>query len=175
MSSPNETPTAKPNWFRVIALGRKPRNTLIRTAILIVLVAIIFGFRILLPIRVEGISMLPTFRDHSLHLINRLAYWHHSPKRGDIVSIRYAGIHYMLLKRVVGLPGETVAFENGRVLIDGKPLDEPYEKEKCDWNMPPEKLSADEYFVVGDNRTMPMELHVFGRTTRERIIGKLLL
>lgn len=81
----------------------------------------------------------------------------------------------MLLKRVVGLPGETVAFADGRVLIDGQPLDEPYEKEKCDWNMPAEKLSANEYFVVGDNRTMPMNLHLFGRTTRERIVGKLLL
>jgi len=61
------------------------------------------------------------------------------------------------------------------VLIDGKPLVEPYENWKCNWNMPPEKLTLNEYFVVGDNRTMPIELHVHGRVERERIIGKVIL
>jgi signal peptidase I len=81
----------------------------------------------------------------------------------------------MLMKRVIGLPGETVAFENGRVLIDGKLLDEPYEKWKSDWNIAPVTLTTNEYFIVGDNRTMPSELHTFGRVERGRIVGKVLL
>jgi signal peptidase I len=81
----------------------------------------------------------------------------------------------MYMKRIIGLPGETVAFAGGRVLINGEVLDEPYEKTPCDWNCPPVKLGPDEYFVVGDNRTMPSENHVFGKAGRDRIIGKAFL
>ena len=81
----------------------------------------------------------------------------------------------MLLKRIIGLPGETIAFVNGQVLINDQTLDEPYEKLSCDWNLPPEKLGPNEYFVVGDNRSMPPEWHTFGKASRDRIIGKLLL
>ncbi len=81
----------------------------------------------------------------------------------------------MYLKRIVGLPGETVGFENGHVVVNGNVLDEPYEKTSCDWNVPPVQLGPDEYYVVGDNRVMPAENHVFGKTTRDRILGKVLL
>jgi signal peptidase I len=81
----------------------------------------------------------------------------------------------MLMKRIVGLPGETVAFVNGRIFINDEMLDEPYEKLSCDWNLPPVKLGPDEFFVVGDNRTMPPQDHVFGKVERERIVGKVFL
>jgi signal peptidase I len=81
----------------------------------------------------------------------------------------------MYMKRIIGLPGETVAFVGGRVLINGEVLDEPYEKSPCDWNLLPVKLGPDEYFVVGDNRTMPSENHVFGKAGRDRIVGKAIL
>ena len=122
--------------------------------------------------------MLPTCKNGGIHFVNRLAYRWHEPQRGDVVSIRFAGIHLMLMKRIVGMPGETVEFQNGRVLINGKILNEPYENHEkfpCDWNLPPEKLDANEYFVVGDNRTMPPEDHMFGRVERERIVGRVLL
>jgi len=163
-----------PRWVSIVVVGRNPRATLVRVTVLVVTCLIVFNF-VLLPIRVEGISMLPTYKDHSINFINRLAYLRHEPQRGDIVSIRLAGLHVMYLKRIIGLPGETVAFENGRVVINGEVLDEPYEKTACDWNRPPVKLGPDEYFVVGDNRTMPKELHQFGETSRDRILGKLIL
>lgn len=163
-----------PGWVRVITIGRNPRNTFVRILVLVGACVVIFHF-ILLPIRVTGISMLPTYKNHSINFVNRLAYWRHEPQRGDVVSIRYAGVHLMLMKRIVGLPGETIAFEDGRVFINGKMLDEPYEKWKCKWNLPAEKLGADEYYVVGDNRTMSAEDHVKGRVERDRIVGKVLL
>ncbi|MGA3283435.1 MAG: signal peptidase I [Verrucomicrobiota bacterium] len=155
-------------------IGRNPKVTLARAAVLVVLCFVIFKF-ILLHIRVEGISMLPTYQDRSAYFVNRLAYLWHEPRRGDVVSIRLAGIHLMYLKRVIGLPGETVAFVNGLVLIDGQVLDEPYEKLPCDWNLPPVKLGPDEYFVVGDNRSMPWQDHTFGKVERNRIVGKAIL
>ena len=161
-------------WVRIVVIGRNPKATLVRVAVLIVTSFVVFKF-ILLPIRVEGISMLPNYKDHSWNLVNRLAYLWHEPQRGDVVSIRLAGPHVMYMKRIIGLPGESVAFENGRVLINGEVLDEPYEKSPCDWNCPPVKLGPDEYYDVGDNRTMPQELHKHGETPRYRIVGKVLL
>ena len=167
-------PGGLPRWLRIALVGRHPKATLVRVAVLIVVCFVLFGY-VLLPIRVQGISMLPTYQDRSVNFVNRLAYVWHEPRRGDIVSIRLAGPHVMYLKRIIGLPGETVAFRNGRVLINGEVLDEPYEKTPCDWNREPVRLGPDAYFVVGDNRTMPQQLHEFGETPRYRIVGKLLL
>ncbi|HEU5397013.1 MAG TPA: signal peptidase I [Verrucomicrobiae bacterium] len=172
--SPSDKPEPWPHWLRVMTVGRRPKNTLIRIAILIAACFVLFHV-VFLPIRVQGISMLPTYQDRSVHLINRWAYWHHEPQRGDVVSIRYAGLHYMLMKRVVGFPGETVAFRNGEVVINGKPLDEPYEKWPSDWNLSAVTVASNKVFVVGDNRTMPSEDHVFGQVDRDRIVGKLFL
>ena len=163
-----------PRWLQIVVIGRNPKATLVRVAVLIVTCFVVFRF-ILLPARIEGISMLPTYKDRSVNFVNRLAYRWHEPRRGDVVGIRLAGPHVMYMKRIIGLPGETVAFVDGRVLINGEVLDEPYEKSPCDWNYPPVKLGPDEYFVVGDNRTMPWQEHEFGRAARDRIVGKALL
>jgi signal peptidase I len=163
-----------PRWLRIVMIGRNPKVTLARAAVLGVLCVLGYKFT-LLHIRVEGISMLPAYQDGSAHFVNRLAYLWHEPRRSDVVGIRLAGFHVMFLKRIIGLPGETVAFVNGQVLINGQVLDEPYEKLPCDWNLPPEKLGSDEYFVVGDNRSMPWQDHKFGKVERNRIIGKAVL
>jgi len=163
-----------PRWLRIVVIGRNPKITLVRGVILAVLCVV--GFKLtLLHIRVEGISMLPTYKDGSKHFVNRIAYIWHEPRRGDVVGIRLAGVHLMYLKRIIGLPGETVAFANGRVLINGQVLDEPYKEPDCVWNLPPEKLGPDEYFVVGDNRDMPWPDHTFGKVERKRIVGKVVL
>jgi signal peptidase I len=160
--------------LRVVSIGRNPKATFVRIVVLVTVCWVVFGF-VLLPIRVTGISMLPTYKDHSLNLVNRLAYLRHEPQRGDVVSVRLTGLHVMFLKRIIGLPGETVAFANGRALINGVILDEPYEKKSaCDWNSPPVTLAADEYYFVGDNRSMRMEDHTHGRQKRDHIVGKVL-
>jgi len=176
MPEQTTTGSAKPrfHWLQVITIGRNPRNTLIRILVLVPVCFLFFHF-VLLPVRVQGISMLPTYHNGSLNLVNRLAYLRHEPQHGDIVSVRYAGIHLMLMKRIIGLPGESVAFDHGRVLINGQPLPEPYEKWPSDWTLPARKLDANEYFIVGDNRTMPWQYHTFGVVERERIVGKVLL
>ncbi|HVU07735.1 MAG TPA: signal peptidase I [Verrucomicrobiae bacterium] len=167
-------PPPKRNWFRLIVFGRSPRRTMLRIVILVVVCFFVFKF-MLIPIRVTGISMSPTYKDDSVNFVNRFAYWWHEPQRGDVVGIQFAGPHLMLLKRIVGLPGETISFENGRVMINSQPLAESYEKGSCNWNMPAEKIGADEYYVVGDNREMPQSLHMQGRVERWRILGKALL
>jgi signal peptidase I len=173
VSSASDQPI-RPHWLRVVLIGRRPKATLARIAALVVVCFVTFKF-ILLPIRVDGISMLPTYHTGQVDCVNTLAYLFHEPRRGDIVSVRLAGKHVMFMKRIIGLPGETVAFHDGKVYINGQPLDEPYVKLDCDWEMAPVRCSPNEYYVVGDNRSMPIDLHTKGRAERERIVGKLFL
>lgn len=165
-------------WKRLI-VGRHPRRTLLRAAVLAAVLLVVFKFA-LLPVRIRGISMEPTCHDGSVDLVNRLAYWRSSPRRGDIVAValshpqRWAGPHVMYLKRVIGLPGETIAIHQGVVFINGQPLDEPYVRRRDNWEEPPRKLAPDEYYLIGDNRGMPQAFHEYGHTTADRIIGKAL-
>jgi len=185
MPAPNQsTPVSpspvKPGWVRVVLVGRNWKLTLARLIVLVVTCFVVFRF-ILLPIRVEGISMLPTCRNGSVNFVNRLAYLRQGPKRGDVVGIRLSDPSIMwpslmYLKRVIGLPGETVTIVNGTVYINGQVLVEPYERNQdCDWDLPPVKLGPTEYFVVGDNRSMPLQFHVFGKVESDHIVGKAVL
>ncbi|HEV2692595.1 MAG TPA: signal peptidase I [Verrucomicrobiae bacterium] len=174
LNAPEQPQPPKPHWFRVLVIGRRPRLTLVR---IVVLVAVCFLLReyVLLPIRVQGISMLPTYHTGQINCVNRLAYLRHEPQRGDVVSVRLAGDSIMLMKRIIGLPGETVFFHGGKTYIDGQVLEEPYLKNSCNWEAGPFECTTNEYYVVGDNRSMPYELHTQGRAERERIVGKVLL
>jgi signal peptidase I len=180
----NEAPLSRgpASRLRILAVGRNPKTTLVRALVLAALCVAVFKM-LLLPVRVEGLSMLPAYHDHSFNFINRLPYLLREPRRGDVVGVSFSSTpprgwlapRVMLLKRVIGLPGETIAFVDGRPRINGGPLDEPYETGPCDWNTAPVTLGPDEYFVVGDNRSMTKEEHTFGRAERSRIVGKALL
>jgi signal peptidase I len=171
----NAEAAPSPSWLQRVLIGRNPKRTLVRVLVLAVVSFVVFKF-VLVPIRVQGGSMLPTYKESGVNLVNRLAYLFHEPRRGDVVAIGLqAGEHIMYMKRIVGLPGETVAFHNGRVFINGKPLDEPYVKLPCNWEHEPEQVGPDQYYVVGDNRDMPWEDHYKGRPTRNHIVGKILL
>ena len=156
-----------------LLFGSNPRHTAIRVAVLVAAAVVVFGV-VLLPVRLSGISMKPTYDDGELNFANRLAFAWRPPARGDVVAIRMAGPHVVYVKRIIGLPGERVEFTMGTVLIDGQPLVEPTVVYRAPWNVDPVTLGSDEYFVVGDNRAMAAHSHDFGRTTRERIVGKML-
>lgn len=153
--------------------GSHPRRTAVRIAALAAVSFVTFTW-ILIPVRADGISMLPTYRSGSYTVINRLAYTFTDPSRGDVVALRLAGPHVVYVKRVVGLPGERVSIVRGIVMIDRRPLDEPYVRHRANWNVPEVRLGPAEYYLIGDNRGMPQEEHDFGRALRDRIIGKAL-
>jgi signal peptidase I len=159
--------------LRVAAVGRNPRTTLMRAAALVALAFVVFGW-ILTPLRLSGISMLPAYTDGELNFANRAAYWLREPARGDVVAIRMAGAHVVYVKRIVGMPGERIAIVDGTVTVDGRPLAEPFVVLRAPWNLAPVAVGPDEFFVVGDNRSMAIENHALGRVARGRIIGKTL-
>lgn len=165
---------SQPGWISRVIIGRNPKVTLLRTCIWVVLVGFLSQY-VLVPIRVTGISMLDTYKDNGIKFVNCLAYVFHPPQRGDIVAIKLAGKSVMLCKRIVALPGETIAFHHGRLLINGQPLEEPYVKGPCYWELAPEQVGPDEYYFVGDNRSMDYRLHDQGRGSRQKILGKVVL
>jgi len=130
--------SAKPGWIQIILVGRRPKTTLMRILVLAVACYVVFNFA-LWPIQVNGISMEPTYHDHGINCVNRLSYLFHAPKRGDVVSIcfaepaRFTKPSELLMKRIIGLPGESVAFHQGHVYINGKILNEPYLTLPCTW------------------------------------------
>ncbi|MBC8000957.1 MAG: signal peptidase I [Opitutaceae bacterium] len=154
-----------------IIIGRKPKRTFIRAVCLAAVCFVVFKF-VVLPVRVAGISMEPTYLDGTWNAVNSLSYLRSEPQRGDVVGVQLSGRSIMFLKRIVGLPGETVAFDKGVVKIDGRPLEEPYLRNALKWDKDPERLGPDEFFVVGDNRSMDMADHSFGVAKRAKIVGK---
>jgi signal peptidase I len=158
---------------RRLVFGRHPRRTLVRVLVLAVVSFVTFGW-VLIPVRAEGISMLPTLQSGSLHLVSRISYSYARPSRGDVIAIRLAGPHVLYVKRVIALPGERIRFVQGQVYIDGVPLNEPYVRNRRTWDVHEVQLSPREYFVVGDNRGMRAADHDFGRVDVSRIVGKLL-
>jgi len=146
------------------------RRFLIRAVLVAALAFILFKF-ILIPFRINGRSMAPTYADGALNFCNTLSYAFSPPERFDIVAVRLAGRSVMLLKRVVGLAGETVAFKNGRLYINGEQTQEPYVAVAYDWTLAPRRVKPEHVYVVGDNRRVPMGQHHFGQTPVNRIVG----
>jgi signal peptidase I len=168
-----------PPWWQVFIVGRNPKVTLIRLLITVVLVFI--GFRASVQgIRVTGISMAPTFVDGQTKYVNKLSLKFSPPRRGDVMAVQLGGSHVLLLKRVIALPGERIRIDRGQVFIDDEPLPEPYLrspgqglKNPAPWNVPEVLLENDEYYVIGDNRSMPRENHDFGRVKSRKLLGRL--
>ncbi len=147
------------------------RRLLLRLAVVASASAAIFKFAFM-PVVIDGESMLPTYSSRGFNFCNRLAYRRTVPKRGDVVMLRWGGTRYMLLKRVIAFAGETVAFEKGVCLVDGTPLDEPYVRFGCDWNIPPRTVGPGHVYVMGDNRSVPAEAHVGGEIAAARVVGR---
>lgn len=162
------------SWLQRVLVGRRPKRTLLRAGLTAITLVAVSRFA-LVPVRVTGSSMEPTYRDRSVNLINLLVFHFREPRRGDVVSVQTSGFSNQYLKRVIGQPGEVFAITNGTVFINGKPLAEPYVKYREPWNLPPRQLGPMDYVVIGDNRGMPLEYHMAGVTQRRKIIGKPLL
>ena len=126
-------------------------------------------------VRVDGFSMLPTLQDGEYVLVNRLAYRNNLPIRGDIiVFVSPQSPNLDLIKRVIGLPGDTVKIFDSKVQVNGQMLDEPYIAAapiyNGEWNVPEGNL-----FVLGDNRNDSSDSHAWGLLPIENVIGKAIL
>jgi len=146
----------------------------IQTLVLAGLLIVFFRTFIFQNFVVEGSSMFPTLIQGDRLIVSRLSYVIGEPERGDIIVFQYPyGPEKDYVKRIIGLPGETVSIKNGTVIIDGKPLPaEDYVKNKSRETKAPVTLGDDEYFVMGDNRTGSSDSRSWGPLQRHFIIGK---
>ena len=126
-------------------------------------------------VRVDGFSMIPTLQDGEYVLVNRLAYNNALPDRGDIIVFSSPqSTDLDLIKRVIGLPGDTVNISGGVVQVNGQTLNEPYIAAapiyNGNWSVPEGNL-----FVLGDNRNDSSDSHAWGLLPIENVIGKAIL
>jgi len=101
--------------------------------------------------RIAGSSMAETLRSGDVALVTRADYLAgNTPERGDVVQCRFSGRDGSYVKRVIGLPGDVVAFEDGALVVNSRPVSEPYISSPTEDFLI--ELGADEYLVLGDNR-----------------------
>lgn len=121
---------------------------------------------------VHGRSMEPNLHTGQRVIIEKISYHFYQPERGDIIVVSLNDDALPLIKRVIALPGETISIEDGRVLINGRVLDEPYlshiqQRNYATFTVPPNHV-----FVMGDNRLDSRDSRVFGPVHLSQIEGK---
>lgn len=160
------------------------RTSLILYTIVAVGLALFIRFFIAAPYIVQGASMEPTFFDYHYLIVDRLSYRVSPPERGDVVVFNLPqNESRALIKRVIGLPNETVTISNGVVTIknaahpDGFTLSEPYlDRERLGGiNTLNMALGEDEYFVLGDNRAVSADSRTWGSLPEHEIVGRVFL
>lgn len=123
--------------------------------------------------RIEGYSMEPNFHDGQYLLISKVDYILHPPERGDVVVFMSPqDLSRDFIKRVIGLPGETVEIREGRVFINTKELVQNYTVNAGSYNFGPVAVGPDQLFVLGDNRNNSSDSHSWGNLPRSDLIGK---
>jgi signal peptidase I len=151
--------------------GRSALRELLETVLLAVIVFFVLNL-VTGRFQVRGSSMTPTLHDGEYLIIGKVSYWFHPPERGDIIVFHPpTNPQEDYIKRVIGLPGETVEIRDGRVWVNGVSLEEPYIVNPVSyggsWS-----LREDEYFVLGDNRGNSSDSHTWGVLPKRNIVGK---
>ncbi len=158
-------------------------RSLLRDIIFAGVIAILIVVFVIQPVRVEGQSMMPRLHDQDRIFVNKFIYplreWlgdREPIKRGDIVVLLFPNDpSKSYIKRVVGLPGERVEIEDGKLIIDGKVVDEPYldsEYLSHDSTPTPVDVKSHHYFVMGDNRNNSSDSRSWGLVPEKYIYGQ---
>jgi signal peptidase I len=123
-------------------------------------------------------SMEPTLQINDRLMIDKVSYDFTPPQRGDIVvfnptpTLEAQHFHDAFIKRIIGLPGDTVEVKGGQVLVNNHPLRENYLAAKPNYQWGSVKVPADSYLVLGDNRNDSYDSHYWGFVPRDRLIGR---
>lgn len=141
--------------------------------LVIIIAVILIRSYLVTPVIVSGDSMEPTLNDKELLLLNKINYKINKIKRFDIVVIRIDGKE--IIKRVIGLPGETILYRDNKLYIDGKELKNNYNFETEDFSMKKvcncERIPEGKYLVLGDNRGVSADSRFYGLIDIEKIEG----
>jgi signal peptidase I len=142
------------------------------TVIPAVIIALFINLFLAQATQVLGQSMEPTLHSSQRVVIEKVSYRLHGPRRGDIVVINSLDSSEMLIKRVIGLPGETIEVRDGRVFINGEQLEEPWTVRPGGGQFGPETVPPLHVFVLGDNRGASNDSRNFGPVPIDGIVGQ---
>lgn len=141
--------------------------------IIIVILVVIIRTYIVTPVIVVGDSMKPTLKEKQILLLNKINYVFNDIERYDIVVINVGKSE--IIKRVIGLPGETIEYRNNILYINGKEVDTKYNFETEDFTLKSicncEKIPKDKYLVLGDNRKVSADSRIIGLIDKKEIEG----
>jgi signal peptidase I len=143
--------------------------------IIIVVVFIVVWFTVIQTYEVFQTSMEPNFHEGERVIVFKAAYWSWigKPQRGEIVVLQApVASDGDYIKRVIGLPGDTVEIVQGATYVNGVRLNEPYVKRSFTYTYPKTVIPAGTYFLLGDNRDVSNDSHRFGPLPRSNIIGR---
>ena len=159
-----------------------PFTEIIQFAIIAILIVVPIRMFIAQPFIVSGASMEDTFHSGEYLIVDQLSYYMREPERGEVIVFRYPrDPSKFFIKRVIGLPGDTIKIENSTVTIineenpKGFVLEEPYVEQMTPTDPFEETLGSREYFVMGDNRDQSSDSRSWGVLQEERIIGRAFL
>lgn len=142
--------------------------------IIIIFVVVLIRTFIITPAIVVGDSMLPTLKDGQILLLNKYTYHFNEIKRNDIIVIKVGKSE--IIKRVIGLPGETIEYRNNTLYINGKATEDKYNTETDDFTLKGicncDKIPEDKYLVLGDNRVVSSDSRIIGLIDKKDIIGR---
>ena len=170
-----EEPIQKPKT--PVVLGIELTLRFFKSILLVVVLALIFRIFVIQPFIVVGQSMEPNFHDRDYLLIDKLTYRFSPPKRGEVIIFHpKPSPDESYIKRIVGLPGETVEVKDGKVYINDREMDEKYIQNDnntvLERNYAKTKLASEEYFVFGDNRDHSSDSREIGSVPRVNIQGR---
>jgi len=149
----------------------------VRTLGLALAIALLFRAYVVEARWIPSESMVPTLEVGDRLFVDKISYKLHDIERGDIVVFEAPAQSQQeddLIKRVIGLPGDTVEIKQGIVYVNDQPLDEPYEKEQPRNDFAKITVPANSYFMMGDNRNNSNDSRYWGFVTEEQVIGKAL-
>ena len=144
---------------------------LIPYIIIVIVVALIREF-LVTPALVVGDSMVNTLHNNDVLILDKIVYRFNEIKRFDIVVVRQKGKD-AIIKRVIGLPGETVEYKDNKLYINGKEMEDPYNDGKTEDYLLDEVIGENEYFVVGDNRSNSADSRMIGLIDKSDIKGRI--
>lgn len=147
---------------------KKVIKEIIPYIILIVAVVIIRTY-VITPIKVNGTSMTDTLQDGDTMILNKISKNFKSLERFQIVVIKSNDSY--LIKRIIGLPGETIEYNNGVLYINGKKMKDPYFKNNNTLDFEAVKIDKNSYFVMGDNRSNSIDSRMLGTIEKKDILG----
>lgn len=156
-------------------LGRAAILPWVRDLVISIAVSVFIIVFVYQPVKVEGTSMMPGLYDQERIFINKFVYHWEPIERGDVVVFRYPNDpRKSYIKRVIGLAGDHIRIDAGRVYLNGEPLSEPYVSRYFhdDRSYPDTVVPPDSYFVLGDHRNLSSDSRDFGPIPQDSIFGK---